>query len=51
MTPNTEFGTSQPSHSKEEAVPDVRFPIIIDDILHNQGYVYFSSYFLISDVI
>ncbi|XP_015992630.2 centrosomal protein POC5 isoform X2 [Rousettus aegyptiacus] len=37
VTPNTEFGTSQPSHSKEEAVPDVRFPIIIDDILHNQG--------------
>ncbi|XP_006913215.1 centrosomal protein POC5 isoform X2 [Pteropus alecto] len=37
VTPNIELGTSQPSHSKEEAVPDVRFPIIIDDILHNQG--------------
>ncbi|XP_016060726.1 PREDICTED: centrosomal protein POC5 isoform X2 [Miniopterus natalensis] len=37
VTPNIESGASQPSHSKGEVVPDVRFPTIIDDILHNQG--------------
>lgn len=47
MTPNIEPGTSQPSHSKGEVVPDVRFQTIIDDILHNTGYVYFSKYLLI----
>nr|KAF6366869.1 POC5 centriolar protein [Pipistrellus kuhlii] len=36
VTPNPEPGTSQPSHSKGEMVPDVRFYTIIDDILHNQ---------------
>lgn len=39
MTPNIEPGTSQPSHSKGEVVPDVRFHSIIDDTLQNQGYV------------
>lgn len=47
MTPNPEPGTSQPSHSKGEMVSDVRFHTIIDDILHNQGYVYFLKYLLI----
>lgn len=37
VTPNIESGASQPSHSKGEVVPDVRFPTIIDDILHDQG--------------
>lgn len=37
VTPNIESGASQPSHSKAEVVPDVRFPTIIDDILHDQG--------------
>ena len=50
MTPNIESRASQPSHSKGEVVTDVRFPTIIDDILHNQGDVYFSIY-LISDVV
>lgn len=36
VTPNIESGASQPSHSKGEVVPDVRFPTIIDDILHDQ---------------
>ncbi|KAM7148797.1 centrosomal protein POC5 [Molossus nigricans] len=36
VTPNIESGASQPSHSKGEAVPDVRFPPVIDYILHNQ---------------
>lgn len=42
MTPNIEAGVSQPSHSKAEAVPDIKIPAIIDDILQNSGYVYFS---------
>ncbi|XP_065797224.1 centrosomal protein POC5 isoform X2 [Muntiacus reevesi] len=37
VTPNTEAGASQPSHSKGEAVPDVKIPTIIDDILQNPG--------------
>ncbi|XP_045053837.1 centrosomal protein POC5 isoform X2 [Desmodus rotundus] len=37
VTPNIESRASQPSHSKGEVVTDVRFPTIIDDILHNQG--------------
>ncbi|XP_059550275.1 centrosomal protein POC5 isoform X1 [Myotis daubentonii] len=36
VTPNVEPGTSQPSHSKGEVAPDVRFHTIIDDTLHNQ---------------
>lgn len=44
MTPNIESSASQPSHSKGEVVPDVRFPTVIDDIRHDQGYVYFSRY-------
>ncbi|XP_036999620.2 centrosomal protein POC5 isoform X3 [Artibeus jamaicensis] len=36
VTPNIESRVSQPSHSKGEVVTDVRFPTIIDDILHNQ---------------
>ncbi|KAK1345176.1 hypothetical protein QTO34_013886 [Cnephaeus nilssonii] len=43
VTPNIEPGTSQPSHSKGEMVPDVRFQTIIDDILHNQGLSPVSS--------
>lgn len=42
MTPNIESSASQPSHSKGEVVPDIRIPTIIDDILQNPGYVYFS---------
>ena len=42
MTPNIEAGASQPSHSKGEAVPDIKISTIIDDILQNPGYVYFS---------
>ena len=42
VTPNTEAGASQLSHSKGEAVPDVKIPTIIDDILQNPGYVYYS---------
>nr|CAI9711099.1 unnamed protein product [Rangifer tarandus platyrhynchus] len=37
VTPNTEAGASQLSHSKGEAVPDVKIPTIIDDILQNPG--------------
>lgn len=39
MTQNNESSALHqvPSHSKGEAVPDVRIPVIIDDILHNQG--------------
>uniref|UniRef100_A0A8C6FPH4 Centrosomal protein POC5 n=1 Tax=Moschus moschiferus TaxID=68415 RepID=A0A8C6FPH4_MOSMO len=37
VTPNIEAGTSQPSHSKGEAVPDIKIPTIIDDILQNPG--------------
>lgn len=47
MTPNVESDASQPCHSKGEVVPDVRVPTVIDDILHNQGYVYFLRYLLI----
>ncbi|KAF6126481.1 POC5 centriolar protein [Phyllostomus discolor] len=37
VTPNIESRASQPSHSKGEVMTDVRFPTIIDDILHNPG--------------
>ncbi|XP_036888132.1 centrosomal protein POC5 isoform X2 [Sturnira hondurensis] len=37
VTPNIESRVPQPSHPKGEVVADVRFPTIIDDILHNQG--------------
>ncbi|MXQ90217.1 hypothetical protein E5288_WYG001926 [Bos mutus] len=37
VTPNIEAGVSQPSHSKAEAVPDIKIPAIIDDILQNSG--------------
>lgn len=47
MTPNIESSVSQPSRSKGEVVPDGRVPPVIDDILDNQGYVYFSRYLLI----
>ncbi|XP_054434234.1 centrosomal protein POC5 [Pteronotus mesoamericanus] len=36
VAPNIESGAPQPSHSKGEVVTEVRFPTIIDDILHNQ---------------
>ncbi|XP_010845907.1 PREDICTED: centrosomal protein POC5 isoform X1 [Bison bison bison] len=38
VTPNIEAGVSQPSHSKGEAVPDIKIPAIIDDILQNSGH-------------
>ncbi|XP_066093014.1 centrosomal protein POC5 isoform X2 [Saccopteryx bilineata] len=37
VTPNIESAASQPSQSKGEVMPDVRFPTRINDILHNQG--------------
>lgn len=33
VTPNTESGASQPSHSKWEAVPDIKIPSIIDEMV------------------
>ncbi|XP_037386314.1 centrosomal protein POC5 isoform X2 [Talpa occidentalis] len=36
VTPNIESGAPQPSHSKGEALPDVRHPTVIDT-RHNQG--------------
>lgn len=47
VTPTIESSALQPSHSKGEVVPDTRIPTIIDDILQNQGYVYFSRCLLI----
>lgn len=44
MTPNIESAVSQPSYSKGEVVPDVRVPTVIEDVLHDQGYVYFARY-------
>lgn len=46
VTPNIEPGASQSSHPKGELVPDVRISTI-HDILHSQGYIYFSRYLLI----
>ncbi|KAF6357408.1 POC5 centriolar protein [Rhinolophus ferrumequinum] len=37
VTPNIESSASQPSHSKGEVVPDVRFPTVIDDTRHDQA--------------
>ncbi|XP_013822161.2 PREDICTED: centrosomal protein POC5 isoform X1 [Capra hircus] len=37
VTPNIEAGASQPPHSKGEAVPDIKIPAIIDDILQSPG--------------
>ncbi|KAB1281644.1 Centrosomal protein POC5 [Camelus dromedarius] len=42
VTPNIDSGASQPPHSKGEVVPETRIPPIMDDILQNQGCVYFS---------
>ena len=33
VTPNIESGASQPSHSKWEAVPDIKIPSIIDEMI------------------